>query len=294
MAIFSSCIQEESPIATDSSSHTLIEPGDLVVTNYTGDSALLLNPDGEFKSILYNVENNLEQIVGVNWNPLTERIVLSINGVPDRIIEIDPFDGSDTEVIVNANLNGNTFGVAVDSITGDYLAIETSRIEKFTAQGLRVNDGTFPTGNILTSMVQINFLNAADGSFLVCGYGGDRVRTYDADVNQLNEVASGIGGTTDAYGCFETASGNIAAAWRGSTDTIALYNSDFTTTIATFSDTTVINDPRNIIEKADGNFLVCDAGFDYIVELDSSLNFVRNLGGGVLNDPFSILEVPEY
>lgn len=289
--VFTSCISKQTPLETYSRDYAIMNSGDLVVTNYSGDSALLLDEDGNFKQVLYNVDNNREQVLGVNWNASTKEVVLSINGSPDRVVSISPLDGTVTETIVNGQYNGNTYGLTVDS-NGDYLLIESHQIEKFTSAGARVNDGTFPTGTLFNNLTQIN--NTASGGFVVCGYGGDLVATYDSAANQLASKASGIASTTNGYGCDVTATGDVVASWDGTTDTVALYSSDFTTTVATYSDTTYLTAPRGVEVKADGNILIADGSFHYIVELDSSLNFVRTIGGGILNYPWQILEIPAY
>ena len=37
------------------------------MTNANGDSAILLDSDGYFKEIIYNVDNNVDQVIGSNW-----------------------------------------------------------------------------------------------------------------------------------------------------------------------------------------------------------------------------------
>lgn len=289
--LLTSCVSEESPLETFSRDYAVVNGGDLVVTNYSGDSAVLLDSDGNFKRLLYNVENNAEQVVGVNWNDSTNEIILSINGTPDRVVSISPLDGAATDTIISNQYNGNPFGLMVDS-SGDFLLIESHQVEKFTSNGVRINDGTFPTGTLFNNLAQINPLAA--GGFLVCGSGGDQVATYDESAVQIDNKVSGIGGTTNGYGCDETASGDIVAAWEGSTDTIALYNSDFSTTIATYNDSAYMSSPRGVEVKSNGNILVADAGYHYLIELDSELQFVRVLGGGLLNYPWQVIEIPEY
>jgi hypothetical protein len=270
--------------------------GDLVVTNYSGDSAILLDSDGNFKEMLYNVDNNQEQVVGVGWNAITNEVILTINGFPDRIMGISATDGTERVVVQNVQFSGNTFGVAVNS-SGDFWAIESHQIEKFNSLGNRINDGTFPTGTLFNNLAQINPLSA--GGFVVCGYGGDLVATYDGTATQINNTASGIGGTTNGYGCDELADGSIVTAWEGTTDTISIYNSTLGSSLATFTDSTVLSSPRGVEVKSNGNILVTDVGYHYLIELSydsvgGTLTFVRNLGGGLLNYPWQVVEIPSY
>ncbi len=287
-----SCVpQEGDPLISSSKSFALVQASDLVVTNYSGDAALLLDKDGNFKKLLYNVDNNKEQVVGVNWNSFNNRIVLSINGVPDRVISINPFDGEYTEVVKDSQYNGNTFGLAVDN-QGSYLLIESHRLEKYSKKGIRINDANFPTGNLVNNLSQVSINK--EGNIIVCGYGGDRVKVYDDEINQLASTASGIGGTTNAYGCKGNKSGQIVASWDGSSDAVVIYNSDLTIEEFRFQDTTLLTAPRGVEIKKNGNILVADATYHYLLELTPELEYVRTIGGGILNYPWGILEIPDY
>ena len=284
-----SCIKN--PKESLSSDGALMQPGDLIVTSITADSVLLLDEDGNYKKLLLDLPNNLDTPYGIDWNPYTNEIVVSVNGSPDRIIGISAFDGSVREVVRNTAYNGNTFGLAVTAL-GGYIAIESNNLEKFTATGARINDGTFPKTNIMTNLSQIRSLAA--GGFVLCSYGTDRVRTYNDLATQQNEKQSGIAGTTNAYGCAESPDGTIAAAWDGTTDTIALYSSDLSTEIMTFADSSYLSAPRGVTVKSNGNILAADSGYEWIVEISPTGEFVRTLGSGLISDPYQVLEIPEY
>ncbi|MFT6631482.1 MAG: hypothetical protein ACJAS4_001431 [Bacteriovoracaceae bacterium] len=301
MVLFVACVNGESPEETSSlidagSSGLFMDPTDIVVTNYFSDSAILLDSDGNFKELLYNVENNQEQVVGVNWNPITNEVFLSINGFPDRIMAISAIDGTERTVIQNTQLNGSTFGVAINS-DGSILAIESHQIEKFSANGNRVNDGNFPTGTLLNNLSQVNSLSS--GGFVVCGYGGDSVATYDENGSQLNIAVSGIAGTTNGYGCDETGAGEVVASWEGTTDTVVIYDNTLGSVLATYNDSGTLSSPRGVEVLENGNILVTDVGYHYLVELEynvvaGTLTYVRTIGGGLLNYPWQLVEIPTY
>ena len=50
----------ESPIATKNSEGALLKTGDIVVTSNVSDSAIVLDKNGNFKRVLYNADNSLE------------------------------------------------------------------------------------------------------------------------------------------------------------------------------------------------------------------------------------------
>lgn len=268
-----------------------MSPGDIVVSSSTTDSVILLDEDGYFKKLLLDLPNNLETPLGLDWNSDTQEIIVSINGTPDRIVGISAFDGSIREIVRNIAYNGNTYGVAVTA-TGEYLAIETNGIEKFTSTGSRINNGSFPKANIMTNPAQIRSL--IGGGFVICAYGTDRVRTYSDRAVQQNEKDSGIAGTTNSYGCAESQSGAIAVSWDGTNDSIILYSSDLSTEIMNFSDASYLSAPRGVTVRSNGNIIAADAGFEWLVEVTADGKFVRTLGSGILADPWQVIEVPRF
>lgn len=290
LLLMSSCLQK--PKDSFSKDFALMQPGDIVITSYIGDSAILLDSDGNFKQLLYNPPNNIDAVHGASWNPITKEIMLSINGTPDRIVAVSAYDGSVRDAVRHNGLNGNTYGIAVNS-DGDFWAIESNSVEKFTADGFRVSNTDFPSANILNGLAQINPLQA--GGFVACGTNSDRARTFGDDGNQVNDSGgSGIGGTTNAYGCVQLPNGNIAVSWEGSNDTIRIYDSTLNTTIIDFNDTGVLSSPRNLAVKANGNILVADLGYHWIVEIDQSGNLIRTFGSGLFAYPWGIAVIPEY
>lgn len=281
----------ESPIATKNSDGAILNTGDIVVTSNVSDSAIVLDKDGNFKRVLFNADNSLEQVTGITWNADTNEVVIVINGAPDRVIGISAIDGSEREIIRNAFLNGTTNGIVIMP-NNDYVVVETSNLERFTATGTRINDGDFPRLSIMTTMQQLNPLSSGD--FVACATGSDRVRIYNDSGIQQQETASGIAATTNAYGCGELPNGNIVTSWDGTSDSVTIYDSTLGSELFRFSDTGKLSAPRGIGIKSNGNILVTDAGFDRIIELTSEAEFVRVFSSAFLSDPYQILEIPEF
>lgn len=290
--LLSGCeVSTESPLSTTSSDGAIAITGDIVVTSSVSDAALLLDRNGNFKRVLFNVDNNLESIFGLHWDKRTNEILIAVNGAPDRIVAISAVTGEQRIAVRSTSLNGNIFDVAV-AANGDFLVIESNNIERFTSSGTRVNDGDYPRINFMSVPRQLESLSTGD--YMACSTTTDRVRIYnDAGVQQF-ETASGIAGTTNAFGCVELPNGNIAVNWEGSTDTVIIYDSTLATEIARFNDPGLLNAGRGLGVKANGNILVADAGFDQIIELDGNANFIRVLSQAFLNDPYQALEIPEF
>ena len=281
----------DSPLATKNSDGALLEPGDIVVTSAVSDSAILLSKNGDFKRVLFNADNSLEQVTGVSWNETTDEVILSINGSPDRLIGISAISGQVREVIRSSFLNGNIYGNTIMA-NGDYLIVESNNLERFSSNGARVNDGDFPRTGVMTTMQQLSSLSTGD--FVVCATGSDRVRIYNDSGVQQQETSSGIGGTTNSYGCGEQPNGNIVATWDGTTDSVVIYDDTLSTALFTYSDTSKLSAPRGIGIKSNGNILVADAGYDRIIELDEEAKFVRVFSSAFFNDPYQILEIPNF
>lgn len=272
--------------STDTPAADCMISGDILVTNSGSSAVVLLDTDGNFKRVVYNV-NNSEKIYGINWLSGNSEFIIAIDGV-DRVVAVSKTDCSSRDYIVDSNLNGNLRGITQVS-NGDILIVETDNIERFTSTGLRINSSGWPKA-LQTGGTQLSAIPA--GGFVQCSLTADVVRTYNDAGTQLATKASGIAATTDGVGCIVMANGNIATAWSGTTDSVAIYNSSFTTTVATYSNLGVLAAPGGIAQRANGNLLVLDRTFNYIVELTSAGTFVNVIGDGVLSTPEFISVVP--
>ncbi|ATH08520.1 hypothetical protein BIY24_11335 [Halobacteriovorax marinus] len=278
------------PEPTPSTSSFYILPGDIVVSNITNDSVVVYSSDGVFKRVIYDLENNAEVPYGVGWKHDTLEVMVAVDG-SDRVMGISAIDGSVRTIIQSASLSGSIRGVT-QLVDGSILVAESNGIEKFTTNGVRVTDG-FPLNGGINNVE--NVFAKADGGFVVCARGGDVTRTYEADGTMENSTASGIGGTTDGYGCTELDDGTIASAWSGSTDTISFYDSGLTTLGYSYNDTSLLPSPRGVAQLANGNIVVADATYHHLVEIDAgSGDFVGILASSGLSTPNQIVVIPDY
>jgi hypothetical protein len=286
---FLSSCEFSDPTATSSTDSYFMEEGDIVVTNTTNDSLHLLDSDGNFKAIIYDVENTTNVVYGVAWKSDTREVIFTVDG-SDRVMAISALDGSERTFISSANLAGTLRGLTQLN-DGSILVIESNNIERFTTDGVRASDGGTWPQNLGTTPEQI--FATADGGFGICFRGADEVRLFDNDGTQTENVASGIGGTTDSYGCTELDDGTIAASWSGTTDTLSIYTSDLGTSLQTYSDTTLLANPRGVAQASNGNVLVADATYHQIYEIDpSDGSFVRVLAGSTLSTPVQMVVIP--
>lgn len=264
-------------------------PGDIVVSNTGNDSLILLDSDGNFKDTLLDVVNGSETIYGIGWLESTNELIVTVDG-SDRVMAISAFDGEVRTFITNANLAGTLRGIT-QLTGGDILIIESNNVERFTTNAVRVTSG-WPITGIMTTPEQIDALS--NGGFVACSRGTDEVRTYTSAGVQVNSTASGVGGTTDGYGCIEMTDGRIATVWVGTTDSVIIFNAALSSAVATYSDTSLLGNPRGIAQAKNGNLLIVDATLHHIVEIDTTATFVRTLGSSTLSTPQHIFVIPDY
>lgn len=263
-----------------------IESGDILVTTSGADALVVFNPDGTFKRIAYYVLSATENLYGIAWSHTAEEILVAVDGV-DRIVGINPEDCSTRDVITNANLTGTIRGIT-QLLNGDILVSETNNIERFGANGNRVTSG-WP----LAAQSAATGLDAlSNGGFVHCSTTTDVVRTYSDTGTQTATRSSGIAATTDAMSCKALHDGSIAAAWSGTSDTIAIYSADLSTLNASFSNTAYLGAPGGIAQRANGNLLIVDRIFNHVVEITTAGTYVGTFGAGYLSTPEFILVVP--
>ncbi len=288
--MLASCNPEAVPTESDSSSLAL-GPGDIVVANTGADSVVVLDSTGAYKSVLKQLDASVDSPYGLAWSPDTSEVLIAINGSPDRIIAISALTGVERE-IDTSGLNGNIRKISVLP-NGDFAVIESNVVERFTINGSRITED-WPLSGLQSGLEGID-VNSS-GNIILCSRTSDEVGVYDEEGGVVSAaIASGIAGTTDCYGANELGNGNIAVVWVGTSDTVSIYSSDLTSTVATFSDTGKISNPRAIATSLDGTqFYVIDATFNNIHLFDNDGSYVEEISPGVLSIPNDIIVIPEF
>lgn len=295
LMILSAC-KVVAPIPTTTVSTYKIVPGDIAIVNTTADSILLLDSNGTFKEVLYTLPNSVDSIYGLAFKYDTNEILFTVNGTP-RVGAISTKDGTFRNLILDVvNLTGTLRGLTQQS-NGDILIIETSTVERYSTLGVRktlVSGVTWP--NTLGATAAPEQLHTAqNGDIIICGSANVNRFTTNA-VRVGAAVVSGIAGTTAANGCLELSNGNIAVAFSGTTDTISTVGASMlqVTIASVYSDLGVLASPKSISQTLNGNILVADSGFNYIVEISPTGSFVRNLASGLVGTPNAVLSIPSF
>ncbi|WP_412472130.1 hypothetical protein [Halobacteriovorax sp. RT-1-4] len=289
-----SCKEVESVIKAEplpAPSGNYLEPGDIIVMNYTSDSIVQLDSNGVFKRTIYQATGNSVLLMALGWSSETNQLLFTTDG-NDRVLGINAYTGKVSDVIVHTGLNGALRGVT-ELANGNIAVLESNALELFTPLGdghQRETTG-FPIANIINTGQGMASLS--DGGFIISSRGSDQIRTYDEDGVQQNSVA-GPAGATDGYFAIELDNGDIVGIWSGATDQVIEYDSSLTATGASYSNTTYLTNPRGVAQLQSGNIIVSDYSFNHLVEIDiSDYSLVRIIGQG-LSGPTHILVVPDY
>lgn len=274
--------------AETTTTENCFDSGDILVSNTLSDAVLALDSSGNFKNVVFNVQNYSETVAGTVYNSSTNEIYIAVDG-SDRIIAISK-SNCDTQrtVVADANFTGTLKALTLLT-TGEILAVETSNVEKFTSAGIRITAGAWPkalqtNGSGLKAM--------SNGGFVHCSFGTNVVRTYDSAGTQVATLSSGIATTATASDCMVLASGDIAVAWYGTTDTVRIYNSALSSTVASYVDATLMPNPNGLAQRSNGNILISDLTNHHIVEITSAGVYVGTLGDALLNGPSFLTVIP--
>jgi hypothetical protein len=305
LLIFSSCIlTDESPIETSSDAANLIQSGDIIVTNLSNDTIILLDSDGNYKDVLVDSQTDSSLIYnGLNYDTANNQILFvydSTVALLDSVKAISLYDGTVSTVISNGFLTGTMPGLT--RLTGGELLVleTTTTAEKFLADGSRVGGAGAAFMATLTATVT-DIASLSTGGFVACNSATAlTARTYTSagvtvatatsalPVNATNATLGALGSTS----CIEDGSGQVIVAYSGATDAVRAYTSNLSTPVWTFADANVLTTPGKLAVRANGNILITDTGFNHIVELNSTGGLVRVIGGTVLAGPNNILVVP--
>jgi hypothetical protein len=306
LLIFSSCIlTDESPIETSSDAANLIQSGDIIVTNLSNDSIILLDSDGNYKDVLVDSQTDSTLIYnGLNYDTANNQILFvhdSTIALLDSVKAISLYDGTVSTVISNSFLTGVMPGLT--RLTGGELLVleTTATAEKFLADNSRVGGAGAAFMNATLTATVTDIASLSTGGFVACNTAtAVTARTYTSagvtvatatsalPVNAANATLGALG----ASSCIEDLTGQVIVAYSGATDAVRAYTSSLSAPVWTFADTNILTTPGKLAVKANGNILITDTAFNHIVELNSTGGLVRVIGGTVLAGPNNILVVP--
>lgn len=273
-----------------------VGPGDILVINYQTNEVIALDQNGNFKRVVYSVDVATGRIVSLAWKSTSNEILIAVDGA-DRIMALSAYDGSERIFIATSQIALTTTGTGMAELAnGEIIVAENGNTaEKLTEDGARITTGGWPKNLAFNTMRQVSA--TADGGFIGCSIATDQVRKFDSDGNLLATGTSAIAGTTDAYGCLEMTNGEIAIAWRGTTDSLQVYDSGLTGAHTTFDNTSTaltFADPRSVAQATNGNLLVLDYTTQVIFEVTTAGDFVRAMAGSFMKQPIHLIVIPTF
>jgi hypothetical protein len=296
--MLSSCLlNDESPLESSSNEVNLIQRGDIAIVNNGNDSIILLDSNGNFKSVLYDETTSAAlSFGGLTFDTENDQLLFNYDSTTnalDSVKSISLYDATIGTVISDSNLAGVLPGLA--RLTGGELLVleTTATAEKFLATGVR--SGAPFISTLTATVADINALST--GGFITCSSGTtNTVRIYDATGAVVATATSASPtpslGALASTSCIEDSNGRIIVAYSGGTDAVRVYDSSLTTTEWTFTNTNVLTTPGKLALTESGNILVVDTAFQHIVEISSSGSLVRVIGGSVLSTPGSLVVIP--
>jgi len=231
----------------------------------------------------------------------SDSVLVAVDGTPDRVDRITLSTGVTTTgfILDSTNLTGTMKRIARlsggDVIVSD--ATTGAHMERFAVSAssfLRYTTG-WPATLLNTTFALFPLSN---NTFLACAGGtSDVARTFTnvggtiVSATALLPVPT-LGAAHDAVGCVANASGQIAVAWNGATDTVRLYNSTLSTTVWSYSDLALLSAPLTLGVRPNGNLLAIDTS-NLVVEINGSTGaFVTSFAPGLVATANQILVMP--
>lgn len=301
LLFISSCmLKEDSPIATTANDANIIKSGDIIIVNGGNDSIILLDSEGNFKEYLYSPSTSaVYSFPAIMWDKVTKKVLFtndSTTAANDQIMSIDPFDLTVSTVYNNSTILTATGLNGLARLTdGSLLAIEAaSTMEKFDSSWNRVG-APFMNGTLTATAVDVASLS--NGGFVVAASGvANTIRTYNSAGTAIASATSAVptptmGSAQAATGVAVNSNGEILAAFSGANDGVRKFSSDLATVIWTFADSRLTT-PGKLAVRSNGNVLVLDTAFNYIVEINFDGTFKRTLASSLLTSPLAIMVVP--
>jgi len=277
---------------------TFASPGDMFVTNMSGD-VVLLNGDGYLKNII--VDANKVLVEGLSWNPKSQKVLLPSIG-SGLLFSVSVVSGF-SEIEFSYSQKLIPFDISVFNNEENFLLAHESGVDLLSLNGDFIK--TIVPNQAFVSEV----FTTKDGGFVLCSNDVSnslgRVQRYSAKGQMVGKPAIGkkllLGNQPHAKGCAPLKSGNIAVSWSGQTGgRVDLFSKYLKTHIGYFENDKLLKQPAGIAQLPNGNVLVVDSFYNHIIELEltkekgeKAFSYVKTIESKVLAEPKQILVVPK-
>ncbi len=276
-------------------SSVYIGTDDILIASAITDSIYQFNANGDFVRVLYRLDLVAETLGALSWSPVTNEVLVAIDGTPDRVIAISTIDGRTRDLAKDAGLTGTIRAVTQLTTSRDILVSEGATIERFNEYGQRLTyAGAWPSSAIANSQTLVAL---DDGSWLSCSSSvGAKIFPDVITVPAASATVSAPASTTGSYGCAVTPSGEIIISWFGTTtDYLSKYSSTLTNQTHLINNNQgILLDPRGVGVQQNGDIIVADYTKDYALKVDSAGNLKKIIGQGIMDAPYAVLVVPPF
>ena len=292
LLLITSCIPQESK-PTSRSLH--VAAGDILVSSSVLDSVIQFDADGTYKRVLWRTMLASETVSGVGWMHSTNEILITVDGTPDRVVAVSVADGTERTLINNTNITGALLRTATQlKDTRDIIITETTSIERATESGVRATyAGVWPS----TVTTNVQDMAPLEGGGFATASSSTGVRVYPDSVAVFaaSATTAAPAGTTGSFGVSEMPNGQFLISWEGAAlDYLSIYNADLTLDAHVVNNQGLLAAPRGVAVKKNGNLLVADNTFDYVLEVTPTGTEVQRIGLGFLDAPYNVLVVPDF
>lgn len=292
LLILTSCLPEESK---PTSSSLFVAAGDILVSSSVLDSVIQFDQGGTYKRVLWRTTLATETIAGIGWMHSSNEVLITIDGTPDRVVAVSVSDGTERVLINNTNIAGTMRTATQLMDSRDIIISETTSMERTTESGIReTHAGVWPS--TITTNVQHLIALEGGGFATASSTTGIRVFPDSVAVFAASATAAAPAGTTASHGIAELSNGQFLVSWEGAaTDYLSVYNADLSLDRHVVGNNQgLLGVPRGVAVKKNGNFLVADNTFDYVLEVTPAGSEVQRIGLGFLDAPFHVFVVPDF
>ncbi len=273
-----SCGKEQGDIlSVNSSSENTLTPVQIITlggdTNHRG--VTLYDENGSFLSAFnFRAEGATPRNL-VQWSE--DSVLISLD-VTDSVYELS-FDGTKNLFHGSNQLNGNIYGIAVDSQSFVYV-VESNRIEVFDSNGNRDGSKLINTtvGGCTLSNPRGIFMNSSDQLYVLNQGGADNLLIYDVSGSAATCVSSQAIGN-NPYSLVMHSNGYLYITTQADD---RVYRADLDGSnlqVVWDTDTSLINNPTGIAELPNGDLIVASSQTDSVERITTS-------GVRVGNSPF--------
>lgn len=286
-----SCVNEDG-VELQTQDYLNVKSRDILVLSQGTRSVIQLDRDGQYKDTLF-VAPASSTLRTITWDQAGQRVLVGYTySTTTKVVSIAPLSKEVKDFSINTFIT--TALTAMIPNNGNFVFSTTpANLRKLNSNGAHVTGSGFPLVSGLSgTIVQLSQLT--NDLFMICSTTSPYLKIFNSS-GQEQFAASGINppvGTTALTGCHSLTNGQIVLSWSGTTDTVAIYNrNDFATPLYTYSDTSILGSPKQIQITANGNILVSDTVFNWLVELTPQMEFVRTIGEGYFSTPVQFISL---